>query len=224
MISILGLMKKVRESPSRYLGEVSLDRLTAFLDGYVAACLELGLASEIENVDYDKFDDWFRRKCDVKVRSFISCISLIRLLASSDAAVFTTFFQLIDEFCAEYGASAVRISAHLETPEQSLSALLKEIRERPALHLGIASITLFAEFLRGYKYARKELKAPPSVEEKWLEDFQSWLPLRLNVHAKCSWDRVILAFYRDERDALKLFFDLFDEYLAKCVLPDSIAP
>jgi hypothetical protein len=214
MITILGLMKKIRENPHSYLGEVSVYRLRSFLEGYVTACAERGLAGQTEDLDYNKFDEWFRHKFGVTERSFISCKDLIHLLSVNDADAFENFLKLVDEFCAEHGASALNKGAHGGMPQQSLSELLKEIKERPAMHLGIASLSLLAEFLRGYQYARKECELPPSPGERDLEGFQSWLPSRLNVNAKCSWDRVILAFCRDERDALKLFFDLYHEFVA----------
>jgi hypothetical protein len=212
MIRILRLMKGIREDPHSHLGEVSIYRLRSFLEGYTIACVELGLADQIEDLDYNKFDEWFRQRFDVKVRSFISCKDLIQLLSANDGDAFERFFELVDEFCAEQGASAVTRGANVDMSQRSLSGLLNEIRKRPAMYLGIASISLLAEFLRGYTYARKQLEAIPSAEEQQLQDFQSWLPSRLNVDAKCSWDRVILAFCRDERDALKLFFDLYDEF------------
>lgn len=215
MIDILSLMERIRESPHSYLGEVSIYRFRSFLDGYLTAAAELGLADQIKDLNYNKFDEWFRQRFDVKVRSFVSCKDLIHLLSVNDAEGLRNFFELVDDFCAEHGSSALSWGAQVGMPQQGLRMFLQEIRERPAMYLGIASLSLLAEFLRGYKYAREEFQAPPSSEEQDLEGFQSWLPSRLNVTVKCSWDRVILAFYRDEKEALRLFFDLYDEFVVR---------
>lgn len=211
-MNTINLMKKIKQDPYTYLGEISIYRLKSFMDGYVEAISKFKRDDKLEDLDYMKFNDWIFRKFNISNQN-LSWISVINLEASNDLEAFEKIFLLLDEFSTKYGKlSFTTIDANKFTISD-LSELLLDIKKRPALFLGIASLSLLYVFLSGYKYARKEFNLPISSEEQHLEGFQNWLPLRLNINTTCSWDRVIITFCRDEKKALELFFEFYSEYL-----------
>jgi hypothetical protein len=50
-------------------------------------------------------------------------------------------------------------------------------------------------------------------QETKFEEFQEWIEHRFNQTDTQSWSRIILFYAEDEADALKRFFDLFEEFL-----------
>ncbi len=93
--------------------------------------------------------------------------------------------------------------------------LITKIKKRPALYLGNNSISHLQVFLDGYTFARRELKVPISNEEADFEDFQEWVEQKFNLPDTQSWAKIILFYSADERDALKRFFELFDEFVKR---------
>lgn len=90
--------------------------------------------------------------------------------------------------------------------------LIQKIKQRPSLYLGKRSIAHLQVFLDGYTFARRELDVPLTEEERDFEDFQEWVEKRFNQPSTQSWERIILFYSEDERDALDKFFDLFEDF------------
>ncbi len=95
----------------------------------------------------------------------------------------------------------------------SFYEVLQKIKQRPSLYLGRRSISHLQVFLDGYTLARRELGVPLTEQEREFEGFQEWIEQRFNQNSTQSWDRIILFYSEDERDALERFFDLFEEFL-----------
>lgn len=108
----------------------------------------------------------------------------------------------------------------------SLYNLLKQIRSKPGLYLGVPSLSHLQMFLCGYAFSRQEQGLPLTIEEKVFEQFQPWIQQRFNISASVSWAKIILLYSADERTGFELFFELWDEFLGQqCQLglPDRAA-
>lgn len=90
--------------------------------------------------------------------------------------------------------------------------LLHNIQKRPAMYLGKPSISHLHTFLAGYFFARHQLEAPETDQEKQFFDFQAWVQQKFRITSNQSWDKVILFYSQDEHQALEHFFDLFAEF------------
>ncbi len=91
--------------------------------------------------------------------------------------------------------------------------LLGKIKQRSSLYLGNRSLSHLHVFLDGYTFARRQLGIPVTEQETKFEEFQEWIENRFNQADTQSWSRIILFYAEDEADALKRFFDLFEEFL-----------
>ena len=105
-------------------------------------------------------------------------------------------------------------------------ALLTEMRgKRVAMYVGSTSLTLLAAFLRGYEHAIWQFQA--GARDEFLAGFRDWVHRRFRT-TQHSWEDTILLHSADEADAVKRFWELFDEYLREnhtdaVVLPPEAA-
>ncbi|MEG4840353.1 hypothetical protein [Microcoleus sp. B9-D4] len=97
--------------------------------------------------------------------------------------------------------------------------LLEKIKQRASLYLGKRSLSHLHVFLDGYTFARRQLGIPLTEQETKFEEFQEWIENRFNQADTQSWSRIILFYSEDESEALKRFFDLFEEFLNSEQLP-----
>jgi len=93
--------------------------------------------------------------------------------------------------------------------------LLQKIKQRPALYLGKRSLSYLQVFLDAYTFARREMGVKPTEQEQDFEEFQDWIEQRFKQIDTQSWSRIILFYTEDESDALKLFFELFEDFLQR---------
>ena len=93
----------------------------------------------------------------------------------------------------------------------NLSDILKKIQNKPSVYLGKPSITCLQAFLSGYNVAQYQLGLPLQPENP-LDGFQDWIQKKFNIDSSQSWANIILFFSQDERDALDIFFQLFEEF------------
>lgn len=91
--------------------------------------------------------------------------------------------------------------------------LIENIRKRPSLYLGKPSLEHLQVFLDGYSFARRQLKIPPSQQEREFEEFQTWTEEKFNQQNTQSWTKIILFYSENEKMALERFFELFDEFV-----------
>src|SRR4051794_31062962 len=90
--------------------------------------------------------------------------------------------------------------------------LLKEIKMRPGIYIGRASITRLASFLDGYYYGVGETTP---LSDPLFSGFQDWVKNRYHLNTSHNWSSIILFFECDEALAFKKFFELLDEYRAE---------
>lgn len=93
----------------------------------------------------------------------------------------------------------------------NLSDILKKIKNKPSVYLGKPSISCLQAFLSGYNVAQYQLGLPLQPENP-LDGFQDWIQKKFNIDSSQSWANIILFFSQDERDALDIFFHLFEEF------------
>jgi hypothetical protein len=93
----------------------------------------------------------------------------------------------------------------------NLSDILKKIQQKPSVYLGKPSISCLQAFLSGYNVAQYQLDLPLQQENP-LDGFQDWIQKKFNIDSSQSWANIILFFSQDERDALDIFFQLFEEF------------
>jgi hypothetical protein len=91
--------------------------------------------------------------------------------------------------------------------------LLGKIKQRSSLYLGKRSLSHLHVFLDGYTFARRQFGIPVTEQETKFQEFQEWIEHRFNQADTQSWSRIIIFYAEDEADALKRFFDLFEEFL-----------
>jgi hypothetical protein len=97
-----------------------------------------------------------------------------------------------------------------------LYELLPKIKQRPGMYLGVPSITSLRMFVVGYQFARKEMRLDATeAESDFYQNFQPWLQRKFQVQTVNSWDKIILLYSVDEKEAFKYFFELMDEFLAR---------
>jgi hypothetical protein len=94
------------------------------------------------------------------------------------------------------------------------NTLLSQIKQKPGLYIGRASINDLYMFLNGVNFARRQLGCPPSEEEREFREFQPWLQKRFTIKSSQSWSRIILFFSCDEQEAFYRFFDLLSEFVS----------
>jgi len=95
----------------------------------------------------------------------------------------------------------------------SFYEMLTKIKQRPSMYLGRRSLSHLQVFLDGYSLARREMEVPITEEEREFEEFQEWIERRFDQPSTQSWDRIILFYSEDEREALDRFFELFGEFV-----------
>jgi hypothetical protein len=92
--------------------------------------------------------------------------------------------------------------------------VLQTIRQRPALYLGQNSIFSLQAFLDGYYFARRDLDIALTDQEEAFQVFLQWMRQTFHVETGQLWASIVLAHAIDERDAVTLFFQLWDEFRA----------
>ncbi len=95
---------------------------------------------------------------------------------------------------------------------QNYQELLQQIKKKPGLYIGNASISNLYMFLTGYQFARRQLNIPTSIEEQEFQHFQPWLQEKFGVQTSQSWSQIILFYSANEQDAFERFFNLLHEF------------
>ncbi|WP_025744100.1 hypothetical protein [Aquimarina pacifica] len=85
--------------------------------------------------------------------------------------------------------------------------ILNEIKSKPAMYIGRSSIFCLRAYLFGC------YRSLPKEDIEFLNDFQSWIENKYKIDTSHSWADILHFYSTDEQDALKLFFNEFDEFL-----------
>ena len=91
-------------------------------------------------------------------------------------------------------------------------SLLNEMRGRLGMYVGESSLTKLAAFLRGFDHAIHQIR--PEEDDRFLEQFRDWIHHRFQT-TRHSWEDTIMLQSKNEADAVKRFWELFDEYVKK---------
>src|SRR5260370_21118341 len=89
-------------------------------------------------------------------------------------------------------------------------SLLNEMRGRLGMFLGSTSLTKLAAFLRGYEHALLTLRG--DAADHFLAEFRDWIQERFGDTSK-NWEDIILSQTEGEQAAVRVFWQLLDEYL-----------
>ena len=95
--SIYDLLTKIRVRPAMYLGEWSLIRLRAFIDGYTFLAYELGIEPR-DQPDFGGFHDWVARKFGWRESTAGWTNILLQESGGDDRKGLASFFKLLDEY------------------------------------------------------------------------------------------------------------------------------
>lgn len=99
-------------------------------------------------------------------------------------------------------------------------SLLKEMRGRLGMYLGVSSIVHLASFLRGYELAVEKFAGK---RDPFLPAFRDWIHQRFQS-SQHSWEETILVHSADDADAVKRFWGLLDEFLKERQANTAMTP
>lgn len=93
--------------------------------------------------------------------------------------------------------------------------LLDTIRQRPAMYLGLKSLTALWFYLNGFEHAQR-ISGNQSISEVPVR-FADWVGYRLHLDGNFNgfWARAILSRVRDESLAVDRFYELRDEFMRR---------
>jgi hypothetical protein len=100
-LSVFDLFARVRNKPALFVGEKSLIRIRAFVDGYIVGAAECKRLPQGLDTFHD-FHDWIAKKFNFTAPTSGWC-NMILDRTESDAQAFDRFYELLDEFCRERG-------------------------------------------------------------------------------------------------------------------------
>jgi len=107
--------------------------------------------------------------------------------------------------------------------QEYLYNLLARIKQRPGMYLGKVSLTRLKMLLMGYGMSRGELGLQLTQEEKQFAQFQQWIQRKYQINSSEGWESIILSQVEDEKLAVDLFFELFEQFNLECLQLDKIA-
>jgi hypothetical protein len=94
----------------------------------------------------------------------------------------------------------------------AIPELIEKIRQGPCLLLGRPSVQNLYIFLQGYCFARKD---DGHGDYAFMAGFREHVRNRFRISSSQSWADIIQFFSVTEEDELRLFWKLYDEFLAK---------
>jgi|SRR4051794_6105180 hypothetical protein len=92
----------------------------------------------------------------------------------------------------------------------SLSETLDLVFNKPALYIGVKSVTRLRAFMDGYRLATET--SEPTNDHELYRGFHQWVAKRFRITTSHGWDSIILFMSSDERDAFDLAKELWYEY------------
>lgn len=220
MNNLSRILQEIKQSPVMYLDKPSITRLHSFLIGYLDARTRLGL--DQEGAGDEGFQKWVQERAKTNLSQ--SWAGIILSLCGSEESAFYRFFELFKEFLNQNNSSEIRKTENEEKFKDIkndlrfrqfdiYNELLGSVKKRPGMYLGSGSITKLDMLLRGCSLARREVGVPPTKPEREFAGFQKWVEEKYGIKTGQSWSKIILFYSVDEREALKKFFELFEEYL-----------
>lgn len=96
MIGFYELLQKIKQRPSLYLGQRSLNHLQVFLDGYTFARRQLGVPLTEEEEEFESFQEWVEERFNQ--RDTQSWVKIILFYSEDESDALDRFFGLFEDF------------------------------------------------------------------------------------------------------------------------------
>jgi len=217
MINNQNLFQTIKDNSEKLLGSFSMELFSIFMSGYKHAQLDFGNQSEEISGIPIEFHQWVCQKLKVKNKNLSWAIT-ITLFSATEIEAFDLFINLFSEFSCSYkqlskGRQEQEYSNKLS--KRNLEDLITEIKFQPAIYLRIWSISRMYAFLNGYLKACEDFNFCEEIKIE-LNNFDLWLGKEIErktyIYPKCSWHKMLLLFYPDEKTALEQFFIYYDKY------------
>ena len=91
------MLQRIKQRPGMFLGECSITRLRAFLDGYMGSRSDLGLPPTQQELEFNQFQEWVQTR--FKISSSHGWDSIILFYSADERDALNNFFELFDQFC-----------------------------------------------------------------------------------------------------------------------------
>lgn len=97
------MLQRIKQRPGMFLGNCSITRLRAFLDGYMGARADLGLPPTQQELEFNQFQEWIQSR--FKITSSHGWDRIILFYSADERDGLTNFFELVEQFINEESAS-----------------------------------------------------------------------------------------------------------------------
>lgn len=203
----LQILRDIRRAPQKYLGDINLDKLFTYLDGFV-------MCEHLHDPDYDSpllylnefvmqaYGEW---DCNIS--------QILRNHTKSEEEAFFLFFSLVDEFLPLSPAQKRALAP--EPPktfsaESALTDALRKLRKHCTLSAD-DSFDSLTDYLHGYERAYREaLRIPGTGLFHGFSEFvqNAYGDSRQNE----PWERVIRAHTNSDKEAYEAFYQLYADH------------
>lgn len=203
------------ERPELYLGHKSIERASAFLDGYRNT-----VRMQPDPV-FREFSKWLQRT--LRITQDRNWLPIIRFFGHGEADTFDLAQELWVRYLNENdgkrgltGQQPILSPLGLDKPTD----LLNKILERPALYVGRESVVLVKAFIDGYELAHYEVG--DSNSDILCLGFQNWVAKRFHIETAHDWASIISFMGISEEAAFSLLRQLWKKYQAETEM--SVSP
>jgi hypothetical protein len=114
------MLERIKQRPGMFLGQCSITRFRAFLDGYMSSRADLGLPPTQQEVEFNQFQDWIQIR--FKISSSHGWDSIILFYSADEKDALNNFFELFEQF--RNGESTVREEINQETAIEAKPTLI----------------------------------------------------------------------------------------------------
>lgn len=183
------LLLAIRENPSDYLPEPSLNAFRHFLVGYT---FRSGVEDRPLNLGFDghEFQRWLLAHFQMPSGRAIADTTIVNSFFFSEQAAFKEYFALLDEFLRSSSQAISPPTPQIE--KMSFLETLRKIRKQPALYLGHATFLGCCSYLMGDEHAWLDIGLSLDEERSVFRGFKEWIESEKN-RSSCrrSWFKVI---------------------------------
>jgi hypothetical protein len=97
------MLQRIKQRPGMFLGQCSITRLRAFLDGYMGSRSDLGLPPTQQELEFNQFQEWVQTR--FKISSSHGWDSIILFYSADERDALNNFFELFEQFCNSENAT-----------------------------------------------------------------------------------------------------------------------
>ena len=97
------MLQRIKQRPGMFLGQCSITRLRAFLDGYMGSRSDLGLLPTQQELEFNQFQEWVQTR--FKISSSHGWDSIILFYSADERDALNNFFELFEQFCNSENAT-----------------------------------------------------------------------------------------------------------------------